>query len=101
MTLMSAATRTPDLDTSHSVAAVFDVRQMLFIERRVERWPTGSGIEFMLRREKWQSTQTASVRSVLLVIEERSAEGRLRSVFQQNTVFLFAQILCESLARFV
>ena len=44
---MAAAARAADLNTPHSVARVFDLVQVVLIERSVKRWPAGPGIELV------------------------------------------------------
>ena len=47
-TFSETAPRPADLDAAHAVTVIGDLGQMIFIERRVEGRPAGSGIEFVL-----------------------------------------------------
>lgn len=44
--LVAAAAGAADLDAAHTVAIVFDIGEMVFVERRVERRPAGAGMKF-------------------------------------------------------
>src|SRR4051794_23402776 len=47
MSLVSAASCAADLDSAHPVAAVFNILEMVLIERPIKRWPACTGIEFV------------------------------------------------------
>ena len=99
--LMAAASCTTDLDPSHTVTGVFDIRQMLLVEWSVKRRPPGSAVELVLRREQRQSAQPAGIRAVELIVEQRSAERSLGAMVEQYPILLFIQILCEPVDRFL
>lgn len=80
MSLMPAASCAADLDPPHAVGVVFDVCQVVFVERPVERRPARTGFEFVARAEQRQPAQTARVGAFHLVVEQRAAEGRLGAV---------------------
>src|SRR4051794_10823850 len=98
---MTAAACTADLDTAHAVAIVFDIGQMVLVERSVERRPASAGMKFLLRAKEWQAAETTGVNAVHLVVQKRSAECRLSAVVEKYAAFLCIKILCESPDRFL
>ena len=101
MTLMSPASCTSDLDSPHSVAVVGDLAEMILIERRVERRPSGTRIKFVLRSEQRQAAKPARVGSVLFIVEKRSAERCFRPVIQKDAILFFVKVLSQAVSRFV
>ena len=77
---MSAASRTTNLGTNHSVAAVLNFSDVFQGEWCEKTGPSCPGIELRLRGKQGQVAARTKVNAGLLVVEERAAERPFRSL---------------------
>src|SRR4029079_3497211 len=97
MTKVAGAALAADFDASHAVAAVFDIGDVVRIERRREAGPPSAGFEFRAGTKQRQAAQPAGVNPFLLVIQEETAERAFSAMLQENVALLGCEGLCEIL----
>ena len=68
MALVASASSAADLDTAHTVRVVFDIGEVLFVERCVKGRPAGAGVELLFRVEQRQPAQSAGVYAFQFIV---------------------------------
>src|SRR2546425_13209153 len=81
---VTVAAPATDLDALHAVRAVAQEREVVGVERLVERRPAGARLELGRRPEERQSAQPTAVHALRLVVQEAAAERRLGAVGEQD-----------------
>src|SRR2546428_13768302 len=71
---VTVAAPATDLDALHAVRAVAHEREMVGVERLVERRPAGARLELGRRPEERQSAQPTAVHALRLVVQEAAPE---------------------------
>jgi len=97
MPQMAIAAPAADLGAHHSVARIAQAADVVGVKRFEKAGPAGTGFEFGARSEQWQAAQPAAVNTVLLVVEQAAAKGRLGAMIQQDSSFLGSQSLGQTL----
>src|SRR4051812_42282164 len=95
---MAVAAFAAYLRAHHSVTAVLNVADVVGIKRLVKTRPSRAGFEFGAGSKQGQAAQPAPIRSILLVVEETAAKGRLGSVVEHNPALLGVEPLRENIA---
>lgn len=85
---VAATARTDLFHADHSIASVTHPSNVGFVIRLEKAGPTRTGVEFRTRPEKRQTTKTARVHTLLVVVEKHTAEGGLSTVLEQHLTFL-------------
>jgi hypothetical protein len=85
---MAAAARTDLFHADHSVASVAHTPNVCLVVGLEEARPTRTGVEFRTRPEERQTTKTAGVDAILVVVEKHPTEGGLGAVLEQDVSLL-------------
>src|SRR5258708_38442077 len=81
---VAVAAPAADLDALHAVRAITQQREVVGVERLVERRPARARLELRSRPEQRQPAQAAAVDTLVLVAQKAAAERRPGAVIQQH-----------------
>jgi len=90
---MSAASRTTNLGTNHSVATVLNFGDVFPRERDEKTGPPRSRVEFRLRGKQGQVAARTKVNAGLFIVEQCPAERPFRSLRPQDAESFRAELL--------
>src|SRR5258708_26168426 len=79
---VAVAAPAADLDALHAVRAITQRREVVGVERLVERRPARARLELRRRPEQRQPAQAAAVHTLVLVAQQAAAERRPRAASQ-------------------
>jgi len=88
---VAPTSRTNFLHAHHSITRIAQPLDVRFIVRLEEAGPTRTGVKFRAGAEQRQAAEPARVDTVLLVVEEDSAERRFRTVLEQYVSLLIGE----------
>jgi len=98
MAEMTVAAAAADLGTYHPVAVIFDVADMVGVERLEETRPAGPGLKLGRGVKQRQPTKTTGIDAFSLVTQQRPAERPFRGALQQDAALIHTQVSGEPLA---
>src|SRR5690349_17802764 len=96
---MRAASRTADLGSGLPGETVVDLfPDVLFMDRLVEAWPAGSGLELVHRAEQMKTARCACVDAGAMIVRKLAGERALGTLLTKNIERFRSQ---DFLPRFV
>lgn len=86
MAQMPPASCAEDLGTNHAEGSIADLRDVSRCEGTVEAGPSRAGVELRTRGKEWKFASGTEIDTILVIIEEVTAEGGLGSLGTQDAV---------------
>src|SRR5687767_11888709 len=87
-------------DPPHAVTAVGLGFDIIFINRRPEAWPSGSGIEFCIGTEKLVTATDALIDALLFVVVVFACESSFSSFLSRHLILFRSKLLLPFLVGF-
>src|SRR5215510_12917320 len=95
---MAVAAATADLDPLHAIGAVAQIRDVVDVERLVERRPAGARLELRRGAKERKPAEPAGIHAGFLVVQQAAAEWGLGPMIEEDPPLLGGQAPGESLA---